>query len=128
MINFRKCYCHSALRRRSFFSGEVNERGLADISWHGTKLFNPGWQDPHSRVLAFTLGGFEGEADIHIMLNMYWETLNFEIPLIAGREWYKVVDTATPSPMDIVEPGQETLVSRDSYHVKERSVVVLISK
>jgi isoamylase len=128
MINFRTCYCHSALRRRYFFSGEVNERGLADISWHSCKLFSPGWHDPNGRVLAFTLGGFEGEADIHVMLNMYWEELEFEIPPIKNRKWYRVVDSALPSPLDIVEPGEETLVSGNVYRVKDRSTVVLISK
>ena len=128
MINFRKSYCHLALRRRLFFSGEVNERGLADISWHGTKLFAPGWDNPDGNALAFTLGGFEESEDIHVMLNMYWDTLKFEIPAVEGRKWYKVVDTAQPSPMDIIEPGQETLVSSNVYSVRGRSVVVLISK
>ncbi|MHC5720055.1 MAG: glycogen debranching enzyme, partial [Nostoc sp.] len=118
----------SALRRSNFFTGEVNDRGLADIAWHGCKLFKPGWHDSHARVLGFTLGGFEGEADIHVMLNMYWEDLDFEIPSIKGRKWCRVVDTALPSPIDIAEPGEETVVSGDVYSVKERSVVVLISK
>ena len=51
------------LRRNTFFTGEVNERGLADISWHGCRLFAPGWDDPESRVLAFTLGGFPMRVD-----------------------------------------------------------------
>lgn len=128
MINFRKSYCNNALRRRLFFSGEVNERGLADISWHGSKLFAPGWGNPDGRALAFTLGGFEGSGDIHVMLNMYWDALEFEIPPVEGRRWYKVLDTAQPSPMDIVEPGQEILVSSNVYSVQGRSVVVLVSK
>src|ERR1019366_9660663 len=36
MIAFRKQ--HAILRRGKFFSGEVNQRGLADISWHGCRL------------------------------------------------------------------------------------------
>ncbi|BAY50086.1 glycogen debranching enzyme GlgX (plasmid) [Scytonema sp. HK-05] len=128
MINFRKCYCHPTLRRRHFFNGEVNERGLADISWHSLNLFKPDWDNPDARVLAFTLADFDGGADIHVMLNMYWDTLKFEIPSIAVRKWYKVVDTAQPSPMDILEPGQETLISEDGCFVQGRSIVVLISK
>jgi len=128
MIGFRKSYCHPALRRRYFFNGEVNERDLADISWHSCKLFNPGWDDPHAKVLAFTVGGFEGSADIHVMLNMYCENLHFELPFLQDREWYKVVDTAESSPMDIVEPGQEIMVSDHACLVKGYSVVVLISK
>ncbi|ARV57301.1 glycogen debranching enzyme GlgX [Nostocales cyanobacterium HT-58-2] len=128
IINFRKCYCRPTLLHRGhFFSGEVNERGLADISWHGCKLFNPGWHDPHSRVLSFTLGGSNGESDIHVMLNMYWETISFELPVVKGRQWYKVVDTAEPSPQDIVEPGKEILVAQNFFPVKNRSVVVLVS-
>ncbi len=128
LIDFRKCYCHEALHRRHFFNGEVNERGLADISWHGLHLFKPAWNDSHARVLAFTLAGFKGASDIHVMLNMYWDTLKFEIPHLPSRNWYKVVDTAQPSPMDIVESGQETLISDDFCLVQGRSIVVLISK
>ncbi|MFB2771021.1 glycogen debranching protein GlgX [Pelatocladus sp. BLCC-F211] len=128
MIDFRRCYCHPGLRRSYFFTGEVNERGLADISWHSCKLFSPGWNDPDARVLAYTLGGFEGNADIHVMFNMYWEDMEFEIPFLEYRQWYKVVDTALVSPLDIVERGKETLVSGDVCTVKNRSVVVLISQ
>jgi glycogen operon protein len=128
MINFRNSYCHSALRRRNFFSGAVNERGLADISWHGTNLYSPGWDDPNARCLAFTLGGFHGEPDIHVMLNMHWEQLDFEIPAVESREWYEVVNTAKAFPFDIVEPGQEILVSGNKYSVSDRSIVVLVSK
>lgn len=126
MIAFRKRY--GSLCRRGFFNGEVNERGLADISWHGTKLFQPGWDDPYARAFSCTLGGFEGAVDIHLIFNMHWETLDFEIPQIEDRNWYKVVDTAEPSPTDILDPCQEVMISDNSYLVKDRSVVVLISE
>lgn len=126
MIAFRKRY--GSLCRRGFFDGKVNERGLADISWHGCKLFSPGWFDPNARTLAYTLGGFDGTADIHVMLNMYWENLEFEIPQIEGRNWYKVVDTAEPSLKDILEPCQEIVVLDNNHLVFDRSVVVLISE
>src|SRR5215470_14355716 len=48
-----------------FFEGELNERGLPDIAWHGTQLHKPGWNDPNARCLAFTLGGFDGASDLH---------------------------------------------------------------
>ena len=44
MIRFRKM--HAAVRRDQFFNASVNERGLKDVSWHGTKLNSPGWDDP----------------------------------------------------------------------------------
>jgi isoamylase len=126
MIHFRTQ--HSVLRRGHFFVGDVNERGLADISWHGVNLFTPGWYDAESRTLAFTLGGFNGDTDIHVIFNMYWEGLEFELPVVKDRVWHRVVNTAFTSPMDIVEPGQEIAVQGNTYFVKERSVVVLISK
>ncbi len=92
MIAFRKR--HPVVHRSRFFTGEVNERGLADITWHGCKLLSPGWNDPQARTLAFTLGGFDGEADIHVMLNMYWEPLAFELPTCPAAAGTARVDTA----------------------------------
>lgn len=78
--------------------------------------------------MAFTLGGFNGEADIHLMCNMYWEGLEFEIPAVSDRQWYRFVDTAQASPLDIAEPGKETLVTSNTYFVQSRSIAVLISR
>src|SRR5208337_2808604 len=97
-----------------FFDGRVNERGLPDVSWHGCRLLCPGWDDPNARALAFTLAGLGAEADIHVMLNMDSEGLDFEIPAVTGRRWYLAVDTARPSPQDIFDPGNERAVSGQS--------------
>jgi glycogen operon protein len=126
MIAFRRH--HATVHRPRFFAGEVNERGLADVSWHGCQLFSPGWQDPEARTLAFTLGGFGSEVDIHVMMNMYWEPLTFEIPTVQGRQWHRAIDTALPSLQDIAVPGQEVLLTTPNYLVADRSVVVLISQ
>ena len=128
MISFRKCYCHSNLTRQTFFTGEVNERGLADISWHGTKIFSPGWDDPESRALSYTLGGFDGADDVHVMMNMYWEDLEFELPAINARNWYEAINTSKPSPMDIVTLGNELKIADAVYSVPGRSIVVLVSR
>ena len=126
MIEFRKN--HPPLRRRHFFNGAMNERGLADVSWHGCKLNCPGWSDPEARALGVTLGGFNGEADIHVMLNMYSGALDFEVPLLTDRLWFKAIDSAEPSPYDIVDPGSETEFGGNLCSVQGRSVVVLISR
>jgi glycogen operon protein len=126
MIAFRRQ--HTAVHRSRFFTGAVNDRGLPDVSWHGTALNSPGWDDPEARALGFTLGGFDGEADIHVMANMYWEPLTMAIPPVGGRRWYRAVDTAQPAPEDICPAGEEHLVEGDSYDVGARGVVVLISK
>ena len=128
MIDFRKR--HSSIRRTHYFTGRKNERGLKDITWHGCKLYNPGWDDPNAnaRALAFTMGGFDGEEDIHVRMNMYWEGLEFEFPPVEGRMWYRAVDTFLEPPSDIAEPGEEIQIDGDTYVVNGRSIVVLVSK
>jgi len=126
MIAFRKRF--STLRQPSFFNGKLNKRGLADVTWHGCRLGEPGWNDPNGRVLAFTLGGFAGEPDLHVMLNMYHLGLDFQIPKVEGARWLRAIDTARPSPDDIVEPGMEVPLEEDTYHAYGHSAVVLISR
>ena len=126
LIAFRKS--HPAVHRARFFSGAMNERGMPDISWHGTKLNEPGWNDPHARALAWTVAGSLAHSDIHVMVNMFWEPLTFEIPQIYERAWYTAVNTALPSPQDINAPGNEVLVNSHHVEVSGRSIVVLISR
>ncbi len=126
MIRFRKM--HAAVRSDKFFNGRLNERGLQDISWHGTKLNSPGWDDANARALAMTLAGFDGDADLHLMFNMFWEDLEFELPVVPGRHWCLAVDTSQPSPRDIADPGSERAVLGNTYKVKARSVVVLVNR
>jgi glycogen operon protein len=126
MIDFRKR--HANLRRKSFFNGKSNDRGLKDVSWHGCKLNEPGWKDPNARVLAFTLAGFDAEEDIHAILNMYSEPLDFELPTVKGRPWHVAVDTDENAPWDAAEPGSEKRLTNGSFSAQGRSVVVLVSK
>ena len=128
---------HPRWCRARYFTGEVNDRGLADISWHGCRIFSPGWDDPESRVLAFTLGGFPDKRRpqvsgrgwlVHVMMNMDWQDLEFDVPAVPGRRWYRAVDTGAAAPNDIFSKGHETLWEKETYPVKNRSIVVLISK
>jgi glycogen operon protein len=126
LIRFRKA--HAALRRDHFFDGSVNEHGVKDVSWHGTQLDHPGWDDPDARSLAMTLAGFDGDCDLHVMFNMFWETLDFELPAVPGRPWCLAMDTARPSPRDIADPGSEPDVLGNTHRVEPRSVVVLVNR
>jgi glycogen operon protein len=126
LIARRKHY--NQLHRPRFFCGEANERGVPDISWHGCELNSPGWYDSDCRVLAYTLGGFDGQPDVHVMMNMGWTPATFQIPPIANRSWHRVIDTSLPSPDDITEVGQEIPINGSDYTVNDRSVVILISK
>ena len=125
MVAFRKRF--AALRQSQFFDGTVNSRGLADVTWHGTKLNQPGWDDPNARTLAFTLGGFNADPDLHVMMNMYWERLDFDLPVVADRQWLKAIDTNQPSPRDIADSGSELPVTGLTCPVEPRSIVVLVN-
>jgi isoamylase len=126
MIAFRKRM--PAVHRPRFFTGAVNNRGLRDLAWHGTTLDAPGWNDPSAMALAFTLGGFDDEPDLHVMVNMCWEALDFEIPVVPERKWHLAIDTSAPSPDDIADPGTERPVSETTFNVAGRSIVAFISK
>lgn len=125
LIAFRKRF--TTLKRHNYFDGSVNERGVADVSWHGCQLNSPGWDDPGCRVLSFTLGGFNGEPDLHIILNMDDQNLDFELPAIDGYVWKKTLDTAQDSPDNIFPPGSEIAVKGNTINVIGRSVVALVS-
>ena len=105
----------------------MNERGLKDVEWHGPVLYQPGWSDASGRALAFTLGGEGMECDLHVMMNMYWEPLEFEVPPVKGRGWFRFADTALPSPHDAAETDFETAISGSTYRLNDRSVVILVS-
>jgi isoamylase len=126
MIRFRKM--HATVRRDQFFNGSVNERGLKDVSWHGTKLNRPGWDDAGARALAMTLAGFDGDDDLHVMFNMFWDSLDFELPAVRGRHWCLAADTAQPSPHDMADPGSELDMPGNTHRVEPRSIVILVNR
>jgi glycogen operon protein len=117
---------HPSLRRTRFLSGRPAGLQLPDITWHGERLFEPGWHDSESRLLAFTLAGTtDGETPLHVILNMWWEARSVAVPELAHREWRCVVDTALPSPDDIAPVAQQRMHVAGVYVAQARSVVVL---
>jgi len=126
LVAFRKR--HASLRRTTFFDGTRNGRGVADVEWHGCLLGSPGWNDPWSRVLSFTLAGFEAGPDLHVILNMEPSALQFELRPIASRRWLRAFDTSLTAPDDASDPGLEPPVPDDHmYTAAEHSAVVLLS-
>ena len=126
LIAFRKRM--SAVHTPRFFTGTANSRGLKDLVWHGTTLGPPVWDDPNGHAVAFTLAGFGDDPDMHVMLNMHWDSLDYELPAVPGRRWHLAVDTNAPAPGDIVEAGQERPIAAATHRVTGRSIVVLISR
>jgi glycogen operon protein len=112
MIAFRKS--HPASGRSRFWR--------EDVAWYGTGPRADVSYD--SRSLAFCLhGASENDDDIYVMINAYWEELEFHIQEGYVQEWTRVVDTALPSPGDFSEGDP---LRTASYKVAARSVVVLL--
>ena len=126
MIAFRK-RC-SLLRRNSF---QLHGGGGFHITWHGVKRAQPDWGH-ESRALAMQLtqlhaGG--SRDDLHFIANSYSGDLEFALPAIGEREWFRFADTALVSPLDIAEEGLEfPLLSQESYLVRARSVAIFVAK
>jgi glycogen operon protein len=98
-------------------------------TWHGVRLHQPDWSYcSHSIAL---------EAEIRkqhlrfcIILNSYWEPLEFELPDADLRRpnWRRWIDTALDSPEDIVDWQAATPVQGERYQADSRSIVVLLER
>ena len=124
LIAFRRR--HRILTANRFFDGRpVPERDLPDICWHGARLGEPAWHDPNGQLLAFTLAGADEEEDLHVIFNMADATIDVMVPDIPGRTWHVALDTAQPSPRDIVARARQRPYRESHYSAQPRSVVVL---
>ena len=113
MIAFRKA--HPSLCRSRFWR--------EDISWYGIGPTVDLSSD--SRSLAFCLhGASQADDDIYVMINAYWQELQFEIQEGAPQDWVRIVDTALPSPDDFSECGLP--LQQSIYQVAPRSIIVLV--
>jgi glycogen operon protein len=112
MIAFRKN--HPSLSRSRFWR--------EDISWYGVGPAVDLSSDSHS--LAFCLhGASQGDNDIYVMINAYWEKLEFQVQEGITQEWKRIVDTALPSPGDFSQDGIS--LTEMKYALAPRSIVVL---
>jgi glycogen operon protein len=98
----------------------------ANKAWHGVKLHQPDWGD-HSHSLAFDAELPKEGLHVYLILNAYWEALDFELPKAADEDpWRRWIDTALDSPRDIVPWQTAPALPGATYRVEARSVVVLI--
>jgi glycogen operon protein len=116
LIAFRRE--HAVLRRKSFFSGEKNARGLYDVEWHGCRVREPGWNDPLCKVLGLTLGARGDGPDVLVVMNMQDKATEFDLPAIDGREWMLRLQTSE----------EEISHSTVQVRVPSRSMVVFESE
>ena len=113
MIAFRKR--HPSLGRSRFWR--------EDVTWYGPSGKADLSHDSHS--MAFCVhGASQDDDDIYVMINAYWEKLEFKVQEGTAQEWMRIADTALTSPDDFSYRG-ETL-QEASYSVAPRSVVALL--
>ena len=96
----------------------------ANKAWHGVRLDQPDWgEKSHSVALSGELRN-QG-LHFYLILNAYWEPLEFELPAAPGGTWRRWIDTSLDSPDDIV-PWEEALpIAGNKYPAADRSVVML---
>jgi glycogen operon protein len=115
MIAFRKS--HPSICRSRFWR--------EDISWYGAGATVD--LSPDSRSLAFCLhGASQADDDIYVMINGYWEKLEFTIQEGTPQDWIRIVDTDAASPDDFTATGLP--LQQLTYQVAPRSIVVLVRR
>jgi glycogen operon protein len=113
-------------RRRVSLNTMINQ---ANKAWHGVRLHQPDWGD-QSRSVAFGAEWAKERLQFHLILNAYWEPLDFELPRPTDGNrgpWRRWIDTALDSPNDIVAWRSSPAVPGDTYRAESRSVVVLLA-
>jgi glycogen operon protein len=98
----------------------------ANKAWHGTKLFQPDWSHS-SHSIAFTAELPHAEGFLHVILNGYWEPLEFELPE-SVRFWRRWIDTSLDAPNDIVLWEAAPPIPGTKYVAKSRSAVVFYTR
>ena len=113
MISFRKR--HPSLSRSRFWR--------EDVTWYGTDEKADLSHDSHS--LAFCLhGASQDDDDIYVMINAYWEKLEFRLQEEVTQEWMRIVDTSLASPDDFPDRGEPLQAA--GYSVAPRSVAIFV--
>ena len=98
---------HPVFRRRQFFSGApAHEHDRDDLDWYrpdGQLMTPDDWGASFARSVTMALSGATGDHTRPddpslIMLNAWWEPLDFTIPeSLRGLAWQVEVDTAAPT-------------------------------
>lgn len=98
----------------------------ARIELSGERLGEPD-TSADSRTVAMTIRG--RRAIVHVILNAFWEPLEFELPAreTEAEPWRRFLDTSLTSPDDIVDAPHAPVVG-STYLAGPRSVVVLATR
>jgi isoamylase len=98
------------------------------VEWHGVKLNAPDWgHESHTIAATVRLLGYP--MLLHLIVNAYWQTLEFEVPKLGAQDsWRRCVDTSRDPPDDICRWVEAPSLLRSSYRVEPRSIVTLLAK
>ena len=98
----------------------------ASKAWHGVKVGQPDWGE-HSHSLAFEAVLRREGLRVYLILNSYWEPLEFELPPTSDAgPWRRWIDTALESPQDIVPWETALPLASQTYRAVARSAVMLL--
>jgi isoamylase len=112
---------HPSLRRERFITPDAE----AVLQWSGETIEPPDWQDAEARVLCFTLAGLtQAEPPLHVMMNMTAHDKVLPLPPTSARAWHRIVDTALPSPDDVLMPADAEPVAAATYTLAANAIAV----
>jgi isoamylase len=118
-----------------FLGTDLDDDGVADLTWFAPDGDKPAWQDPNARTLCYQLDSTEDGEQLDVdrlffILNGDFESQWVKLPpLEAPRAWRRAIDTSLPAPQDFADAGEEVLLDpNDHYIVNARSTVVLVAR
>jgi isoamylase len=99
------------------------------VQWHGVKPNSPDWSE-QSHSLAATAALLGDQFLLYVIVNAYWEPLEFELPPLAEtyEPWQRCIDTFLASPEDVCQLEDGPIVPAATYQVHPRSLVILFAK
>ncbi len=100
----------------------------APVQWHGVRLGAPDW-GKGSHSLAATILTPGSARVMHLMVNAYWEVLDFEVPPTQEFQspWRCCVDTFRAAPDDACRWENAPAVATPTCRVAARSLMLLVA-
>ncbi len=118
---------NTAFFQEEYYWNSPKGLGSSTCRYGGVRNNHPDWSH-HSHTLSYTLKNSKYKQRMHIMVNAYWEHLQFEIPKPKGnRPWHRILNTAVPSPNDILSFEEAPVIRGGKVYVNARSIVVLMA-
>jgi glycogen operon protein len=128
LLNARRRLRDVGYERRRVSLNELIRQAIK--TWHGVKVGQPDW-GPHSHSLALEAELRQEGLRMFLILNAYWEPLDFELPSLGdggASSWRRWIDTSLESPQDIVPWQTAPPLSSYTYRAAAHSVVVLFGE